>query len=60
MFADDSKLYVSATTASENSTATLNRELQSDLEWVASNKMNIVLNISETKICIWYKSFPKF
>jgi hypothetical protein len=46
MYADDSTLYTSATTASEI-TATLNKELQSVSEWVARNK--IVLNISQTK-----------
>ena len=43
MYADDSSIYTSATTANE----TINKELQSDLEWVASNKL--VLNISKTK-----------
>jgi hypothetical protein len=39
-------MYTSATTANEV-TGTLNKELQSVLEWVASNKL--VLNISKTK-----------
>jgi hypothetical protein len=42
MYSDDSTLYTSATTASEI-TETLNKELQSVLEWVASNKQ--ILNI---------------
>jgi hypothetical protein len=46
MYADDSTLYTSATTASEI-TATLNKELQVDSEWVARNKL--VLNISKAK-----------
>jgi hypothetical protein len=55
MYADDSIVYTSETTANEV-TETLNKE--SVLEWVASNKL--VLNISKTKHCICYKSFPKF
>ena len=43
MYADYSTIYVSATTANEV-TETLNKELQSVLEWVASIKL--VLNIS--------------
>jgi hypothetical protein len=46
MFADDSTLYTSVTTATEM-TATLNKELQLVSEWVARNKL--VLNISKTK-----------
>ena len=38
MYADDSTIYASATTANEV-TETLNKELQSVLEWVASNKL---------------------
>jgi hypothetical protein len=45
MYADDSTIYASATPANEV-TETLNKELQSVLEWVASNKL--VLNISKT------------
>ena len=44
MYADDSTLYTSATTATEM-TATLNIELQLVSEWVARNKL--VLNISD-------------
>ena len=43
---DDSTIYQSATTAKEV-TETLNKEFESVLEWVASNKL--VLNISKTK-----------
>ena len=46
MYADDSTLYTSATTATEM-TATLNKELQLVSEWVARNKL--ALNISKTK-----------
>ena len=46
MYADDSMLYTSATTATEM-TATLNKELQLVSEWVARNKL--ALNISKTK-----------
>ena len=46
MYADDSTTYASATPANEV-TDTLNKELQSVLEWVASNKL--VLNISKSK-----------
>ena len=46
MYADDSTLYTSATTATEM-TATLNKELQLVSEWVARNKL--VINISKTK-----------
>jgi hypothetical protein len=46
MYAKDSTLYTSVTTASEI-TATLNKELQSVSELVARNKL--VLNISKTK-----------
>ena len=45
MYADDSTLYTSATTATEM-TAPLNKKLQLVLEWVARNK--VVLNISKT------------
>ena len=38
MYADDSTLYMSATTATEM-TATLNKELQLVSEWVARNKL---------------------
>ena len=46
IYADGSTIYTSATTANEV-TESLNQELQSVLEWVASNKL--VLNISKTK-----------
>ena len=46
MFADDSTINASATTANEV-TETLNKELESVSEWVASTKL--VLNISKTK-----------
>lgn len=49
MYADDSTLYMSATTANEI-TATL-KELQSVLEWVASN--TLVLSISTTKSIVF-------
>ena len=49
MYTDDSTLYTSETTANEV-TETLNKELQSVLEWVASNKL--VLNISKTKTTV--------
>ena len=52
VYADDLTIYTSATTANEV-TKTLNKELQSVLEWVASNKL--VLNISKTK-SIWWSS----
>ena len=42
--------YVSATTANEV-TETLNKQLQSVLEWVASNKL--LLNISKTKSTVF-------
>ena len=42
MYADESTIY-----AANEVTETLNKELQSILEWVASNKL--VLNISKTK-----------
>ena len=45
MYADDSTIYVSVTTANEV-TETLNKELQSVLECVASNKL--VLDVSKT------------
>jgi hypothetical protein len=50
MFADDSTIYVSATKANEV-TETLNKVLQSVLEWVAGNKL--VLNISKTKSIVF-------
>ena len=46
IYADDSTLYMSATTVTEM-TATLNKELQLVSGWVARNKL--VLNISKTK-----------
>ena len=46
MYAADSTIYTSATTANEV-TETLNKELLSILEWVASSKL--FLNISKTK-----------
>ena len=49
-YADDSTIYASATTANEV-TETINKELQSVLEWVASNKL--VLNISKTKSIVF-------
>ena len=50
MYADDSTIYASATTANEVTEA-LNKELQSVLEWVASNKL--VLNITKTKSIVF-------
>jgi hypothetical protein len=50
MYADDSPLYTSATTATEM-TAALNKELQLFSEWVARNKL--ALNISKTKIIVF-------
>ena len=50
MYADDSTIYASETTANEV-TETLNKEFQSVLEWVASHKL--VLNISKTKIIVF-------
>ena len=50
MYTDDSTIYASATAANEV-TETLNKELQSVLEWVASNKL--VLNISKTKSSVF-------
>ena len=47
MYADDSTLYTSATTATEM-TVTLNKELS---EWVTRNKL--VLNISKTKSIVF-------
>ena len=55
MYADDSTIYTSATTANEV-TQTLNKELQSVLEWVASNKL--VLNISKTKHLYFVQIIP--
>ena len=50
MYADDSTVYTSVTTTNKV-TETLNKELQSVLEWVASNKL--VLNISKTKSIVF-------
>ena len=50
MYADDSTLYTSATTATEM-TATLNKERQLVSEWVTRNKL--VLNISKTKSIVF-------
>ena len=50
MYADDSTIYVSVTTANEV-TESLNKELQSVLEWVASSKL--ILNISKTKSIVF-------
>ena len=50
MYADDSTIYASATTAKEV-IETLNKELQFVLEWVPSNKL--VLNISKTKSIVF-------
>ena len=50
MYADDSTLYTSATTATEM-TATLNKELQLVSEWVERN--NLSLNISKTKSTVF-------
>jgi hypothetical protein len=50
MYADDSTLYTSATTATEI-TATVNKELQLVSEWVARN--TLVLNISKTKSIVF-------
>jgi hypothetical protein len=50
MYADDSTLYTSATTATEM-TATLNKELQLVSEWVPRNKL--ALNISKTKCIVF-------
>ena len=50
MYAVDSTIYASATTATEV-IETLYKELQSVLEWVASNKL--VLNISKTKSIVF-------
>ena len=50
MYPDDSTIYVSATTANEV-TETLNKELQSVVEWVASKEL--VLNISKTKSIVF-------
>jgi hypothetical protein len=49
MYADDSTIYASATTANEV-TETL-KELQSVLKWVGSNKL--VLNIPKTKSIVF-------
>ena len=53
MYADDSTLYMSATTTTEM-TATLNKELQLVSEWVARNKL--VLNISKSKSIVFRTS----
>ena len=50
MYADDSTIYASATTANEV-TKTLDKRLQSVLEWVASKKL--VLNITKTKSIVF-------
>ena len=50
MYADDSTLYTSTTTATEM-TETLNKELQLVSEWVARNKL--VLNTSTTKSIVF-------
>jgi hypothetical protein len=50
VYADDSTIYTSPTTANEV-TETLIKELQSVLEWMASN--NLVLNISKTKSIVF-------
>ena len=50
MYAYDSTIYTSERTANEV-TDTLNKELQSALEWVASNKL--VLKISKTKSIVF-------
>ena len=50
MYAYDSTICTSATTANED-TETLNKELQSVLKWVASNKL--ALNISKTKCIVF-------
>ena len=50
MYADDSTLYTSATTATEM-TETLNKELQLVSEWVARNKLS--LNNSKTKSIVF-------
>ena len=50
MYADDSTICTSATTANEV-TETINKELRSVLEWVASNEL--VLNISKTKSIVF-------
>jgi hypothetical protein len=50
MYADDSTLCMSATTATER-IATLNKELQLVSEWVARNKL--VLNIYKTKSIVF-------
>ena len=50
MYADDSTIFASAITANEV-TETLNKEVQSVLEWMASNKL--VVNISKTKIIVF-------
>ena len=50
MYANVSSIYASATTTNEV-TETPNKELQSVLEWVASNKL--VLNISKTESIVF-------
>jgi hypothetical protein len=50
MYADESTIYASSITAN-NISETLNKELQSILEWVASNKL--VLNIYKTKSIVF-------
>ena len=53
MYADDSTMYTSVNTANEV-TETLNKELQSILEWVASNKL--VMNTSKTLSIVFGKN----
>ena len=55
MIADDSTVYASATTANEVN-ETLNKELQSVLEWVASNKL--VLNIFKVRALYLVQIIP--
>ena len=55
MNADDSTIYTSAITANEV-TETLNNELQSVLEWVASNKL--LLNISKVRALYLVQIIP--
>jgi F0F1-type ATP synthase delta subunit len=55
MYADYSTIYASATTANEV-TESLNKELQSVLEWMASNKL--VLNVSKTKSIVFGTIIP--
>lgn len=50
MYSDDITIYMNATTVNEI-TATLNKELQTVLEWVTSNKL--ALNITKTKSIVF-------